>query len=109
MKNTDTENSPKSNNFFLKKLMAIESHEIKATVSSFFFIFILMAAYYIMRPVRDAMASDWSDAEVSMLWTINFFASFGVVALYGYVISKVDFKRVVPAVYCFFAASFLFF
>ena len=29
------------------------------------FVVVLMSAYYILRPVRDAMASDWTDAEVS--------------------------------------------
>ncbi len=59
----------------MKMLAAIESNEIKATALSFLFVFILMAAYYLMRPLRDAMASDWSDAEVSWLWTLNFFIS----------------------------------
>jgi ATP:ADP antiporter, AAA family len=91
----------------IKKSADIEPNEIKATVISFLFVFILMAAYYIMRPVRDAMASDWSDAEVSMLWTINFFIGIAAVALYGLVVSNVKFKHLVPGIYAFFAASFL--
>lgn len=87
--------------------MDIKSHEVRATVSSFLFVFILMAAYYIMRPMRDAMASDWTDAEVSLLWTISFAASFAVVALYSFVISNFRFQRVLPSVYGFFALSFL--
>ena len=54
-----------------------------ATSLSFLFVFVLMAAYYILRPVRDAMASDWTDVQVSWLWTINFFASTAFVAIYG--------------------------
>jgi AAA family ATP:ADP antiporter len=55
------------------------------------------------------MASDWSDAEVSQLWTLNFFISTIVVALYGIAVSKLPFKYLVPSVYAFFAASFVFF
>jgi len=66
-----------------------------------------MAAYYILRPVRDAMASDWTDAEVSLLWTMNFFISIGVVALYGFAVSRARFKYLVPGIYTFFAASFV--
>lgn len=51
----------------------IRENELAATSLSFFFVFVLMAAYYILRPVRDAMASDWTDVQVSWLWTINFF------------------------------------
>jgi AAA family ATP:ADP antiporter len=87
----------------------VESNELRATFVSFAFVFILMAAYYILRPVRDAMASDWSDAEVSFLWTLNFFISAGIVALYGIAVSKVRFQRLVPGVYGFFALSFIVF
>ena len=40
---------------FLKRASKIEAHEVKATLSSFLFVVILMSAYYILRPVRDAM------------------------------------------------------
>ena len=80
--------------------------EVKSTLLSFLFIFILMASYYLLRPVRDAMASDWTDAEVSWLWTLNFFVSTAIVAIYGVVVSKVDFKKLIPSVYGFFALSF---
>ncbi len=93
----------------LQKVADIESNEVRATASSFLFVFILMAAYYILRPVRDAMASDWSDSEVSQLWTLNFFISTGIVALYGFVVSRVKFSRLVPSIYTFFAASFILF
>lgn len=93
----------------LKKASEIEPHEIKATAFSFLLVFVLMLAYYILRPVRDAMASDWSDSEVSQLWTLNFFISTGVVALYGLAVSKVKFKNLVPGVYAFFAISFVLF
>lgn len=87
----------------------IEPHEQRAALLSFAFVFLLMTAYFTMRPVRDAMASDWSDAEVSTLWTINFFLSLAAVTLYGYALSNVRFRWIVPGVYGFFAASFLLF
>jgi AAA family ATP:ADP antiporter len=85
----------------------IEPHEIKTTLAAFAFVFLLMGSYYILRPVRDAMASDWTDTEVSFLWNINFFISAGIVAVYGLAISKVKFRYVVPSVYLFFAGSFI--
>ncbi len=91
----------------IKALTTVEENEIKATVSAFLFVFILMAAYYILRPVRDAMASDWTDSEVSWLWTLNFFIGIAIVALYGYIVSNVKFKNLVPGIYGLFATSFL--
>lgn len=90
----------------LAAAMKVEAHEIRATVLSFLFVFTLMAAYFIMRPVRDAMASDWSRTETSFLWSLTFLFSLVAVVLYGFIISRVRFSRVVPGVYVFFAASF---
>lgn len=94
---------------FLKKASKIEANEVKATLSSFAFVVILMSAYYILRPVRDAMASDWSDAEVSWLWTLNFFISTAVVAIYGFAVSRFRFHLLVPSMYGFFAMTFVVF
>ncbi|MBT6264679.1 MAG: MFS transporter, partial [Halieaceae bacterium] len=73
----------------------VQGHEIKAVVGSFLFVVLLMSAYYILRPVRDAMASDWSDAEVSWLWTLNFFISTAVVALYGALVARFPLRLLV--------------
>ena len=84
----------------------VEPNELRATILSFLFVFTLMAAYFILRPVRDAMASDWSRVEVNLLWTSTFIFSVIAVSVYGGVISRVRFERVVPGVYGFFALSF---
>ena len=67
----------------LAKACDIEPRETRATLSSFLLVLVLMGSYYILRPVRDAMASDWTDAEVSWLWTCTFFVSFFAVSMYG--------------------------
>jgi AAA family ATP:ADP antiporter len=94
---------------FLKAASKIEANEIRATVGSFIFVVVLMSAYYILRPVRDAMASDWTDVEVSWLWTLNFFISTAVVALYGVAVSRIRFTFLVPAMYGIFALTFAIF
>ena len=93
----------------INRLLRIEAREIPAAAVSFLFAFTLMTSYYVLRPVRDAMASDWSDAELSWLWTLNFFISAGAVLAYGFIVSRVELRRLVPGIYLFFAASFLLF
>lgn len=103
---------PASNNPIIKlltRLSKIEAAEAKAVFSSFLFVVVLMSAYYILRPVRDAMASDWSDAEVSWLWTLNFFISTAVVAVYGIAVSRFRFRLLVPGMYAIFALTFVVF
>lgn len=105
------EKMQKSSNNPIYKLLRIvskvEGHEIKAVVGSFLFVVVLMSAYYILRPVRDAMASDWTDAEVSWLWTLNFFISTAVVAVYGVLVSRFQLRLLVPSIYAIFALTFL--
>lgn len=84
----------------------IEPHELKAVLLSFLFVFLLMAAYFILRPVRNAMASDWTDPELSLLWTGTFVFSLIGVTVYGGIIPRVKFKNLVPGVYVFFTLSF---
>jgi AAA family ATP:ADP antiporter len=87
----------------------IEENETRAVVTSFVTGFTVMAAYFILRPVRDSMASDWTDAEISQLWTIQFFLSLALVVVYGFACSKIRFRFLVPAVYSFYAATFALF
>ncbi|MBV1911646.1 MAG: hypothetical protein KUG78_20305 [Kangiellaceae bacterium] len=91
----------------IEKVSQVKPNELKATSASFLMVFVLMAAYFILRPVRDAMASDWSDSEVSALWNLQFFISAGIVSIYGLAISKIRFKYIVPLVYSFFSFSFV--
>jgi len=91
----------------LRVTTKIEPNEIQATILSFLFVFTLMTAYFIIRSVRDGMASDWTRVETSTLWTLTFFFSVVGVSLYGFIISRVRFSRVVPGVYLFFASTFV--
>ena len=93
----------------LSRACDIEAHEVRATLASFSLVLILMGSYYILRPVRDAMASDWTDAEVSWLWTLTFILSTAAVSLYGAAVAHINIRRLVPSVYGLFALSFLLF
>jgi AAA family ATP:ADP antiporter len=92
---------------FMKVASKVEPNEIKAVVLAFFFVFMLMASYYILRPIRDAMSSNWSDAELSTLFTATFVFSFIAVALYGAACSRIRIGRLVPGIYGLFALSYL--
>ena len=92
---------------FVKAATKIEPNELAATLLSFTFVFVLMTAYFILRPVRDSLSSDWTDEQLSWLWTSTFFFSLIAVSIYGAVISRVRFRIIVPSVYTFFATTFV--
>ena len=76
-------------NRIAKTTAKIEAHELRAVLLSFAFVFTILASYYILRSIRDGLASDWTDVELSTIWTFTFFISFLVVALYGFACSKI--------------------
>ena len=93
----------------IARIFDIDSKELKVVLSSFCLVMFLMTSYYILRPVRDSMASDWSDIEVSWLWTFTFLFSAIAIPVYGYIASRVRLIYLIPGVYIFFALSFLLF
>ena len=92
---------------FLYKITYIKAGEYKGAITAFIFLFILFASYYIAKPVRDSLASDFTDTQVSTLWTITFFVSTGAVMFYNFLLSKISLKKLIPAVFVFFAISFI--
>lgn len=91
----------------MRSWVKVEPNEIKAVFLSFAFVFTLMSSYYILRPIRDAMSSNWTDAELSTLFTGTFIMSAAAVALYGGACSRIRIGILVPGIYGLFALSFL--
>jgi len=102
---SDARNTPLSR--FVRTTAKIEPNEIRATLLSFFFVFVLMTAYSILKPVRDALGADWGAVGLSVTWTVNFVLSIIAVSVYGGALSVIRFRVVVPGVYAFFAFTFL--
>jgi AAA family ATP:ADP antiporter len=91
---------------FLRASIRVEPGEVSATLSSFMFVLVLMTAYSIQKPVRDALGGDWDEEDLAMTWTVNFLFSVVAVSLYGAALSAFDFRRVVRGIYVFFALTF---
>jgi len=86
----------------------VEANELSATLLAFVFVFVLMTAYSILKPVRDALGGDWGAVGLSVTWTANFVLSVIAVSAYGAALSVFRFRVVVPGIYAFFALTFLF-
>ena len=91
---------------FISRLLQVEPTEMKGAFLSFFFIFILMASYMIIKPVRDALPSDWGDVSLAQQWTYTFIVSTIVVSIYNFFASKISIRYVVPGIFIFFAFVF---
>ena len=91
----------------VKNATLVEANEIRATILSFLFVFTLFTAYFILRSARDSLASEWTRVDTSWLWTLTFFVSIVAVSLYGFIVSRVRFNRIVPGAYIVFGLSFV--
>ena len=91
----------------LYKIFKIKQEELYGAVLSFLFVFILMASYMILRPVRDALPSDWGDVSLATQWSITFVLSTIAVSVYNFLAAKISLKKLVPGVFVFFSLSFL--
>ena len=93
----------------LARVVHVEPRELGAMLVSFAYFFLVLAAYYIIRPVRDEMAVAVGSAHLQTLFVIVFFVMLAAVPLFGWVTSNFAKRLVVPLVYGFFIANLLVF
>jgi AAA family ATP:ADP antiporter len=84
------------------RLLRAERHELPALAWSFLYFFLLLAAYYVLRPVRDAFAVQLGAKAVQELFLATFLAMLALVPLYGWLCARLSRARFLPAVYGFF-------
>lgn len=79
--------------------------EWPALIGSFFYFFSLLCGYYIIRPVRDEMGIQVGLANLPWLFTVVFFVMLGLMPIFGWLVSHVPRRRLLPALYIFFALN----
>lgn len=91
----------------LRRIVHVEAHEVKAVLLSFAYFFLVLAAYYIIRPVRDEMGVAVGRDHLQTLFVAVFFVMLAAVPVYGWVTSHVSKRLVVPIVYGFFILNLI--
>ena len=94
---------------FLLHSIDIKKPEIRAAIVSFIYLFCLMASYYTMRPLRDALASEIPSENLKYLWTATFIFSTLAALVFGYIVSKFRASYFLPWIYIFFISNILIF
>lgn len=80
----------------------IRRDEVIAVAWSFLYFFALLCAYYILRPVREAMALQAGVQNLPWLFTATFAVMLLAVPVFGAVTARWPRRVVLPAVYLFF-------
>jgi AAA family ATP:ADP antiporter len=94
---------------FLTSVLGIRRDEFAAVAWSFAYFFCILSAYYMLRPVRDAMAIDSGVSTIPWLFTGTFVVMVIVAPIFGWIASRFPRKQFLPWVYYFFIANILMF
>ncbi len=85
----------------------VERDELPALVWSFVYFFCVLAAYYILRPVRDEMGVLSGAHSLPWLFSAVFITMLAVIPVFGWVAGNFTIRRLLPAVYGFFILNLL--
>jgi AAA family ATP:ADP antiporter len=92
-------------NGLIRKVLRAHPGEERAVGLAFAYFFMLMSAYYLLRPLRDAMAIGAGLENLPWLYTGTFVAMLTLTPLFGALVSRVRKQLLLPITYGFFASN----
>src|SRR5207237_1265618 len=93
----------------LCRVLRAEPHELSALAWAFAYFFLLLCSYYLLRPVRDALAVEAATEKLQWLFTGTFAAMLALVPAFGWLCARLSRARLLPVGYAFFALNLLLF
>ena len=93
----------------LSRIVAVREGEGRALGWSFAYFFSLLAAYYVLRPLRDEMGIAGGVKNLPWLFTATFVVMLAAVPAYGALVAKLPRRLFIPIVYHFFVANLVVF
>jgi AAA family ATP:ADP antiporter len=88
-----------------RNAFGVAPHERKAVTLAFLCSFVLMGSFYILRPVRDTVATEFGASQLQNLFTATFIGTFIASAIYASVASRVRLTRLLPGVFWFWMSN----
>src|ERR1700689_1340457 len=104
-----TEPTPSTPSRMLRRIAGVEHHEIKVALTAFIYFFLLMASYFILRPLRDTMGTVYGVAHLQELFTGTFVVSFIAAPIFAGFASRVRLATFLPWIYGFIAITMVIF
>lgn len=95
------------NRFFLK-VVDVKPNEVRALWLGFVFFFVVLAGYYVIRPVRDNIGANFSE-NLWWMFTVVLVTMILANALFSAIVARMSRRRFIPIAYRFFAANLILF
>ena len=89
---------------WIARLVTVEEGEWRVTLLAFAFFFCLLASYFILRSIRDAVGVAAGTANLPWLFTGTLIATLLVNPAFAAVVSRFPVRRFIPIVYRVFGA-----
>jgi ATP:ADP antiporter, AAA family len=87
----------------------VQPSELRALGVAFVCHFVLLASYYILRPLRDTMATVFGVAQLQYLFTVTFVVTLLCAPLYSALASRLKLSRLLPGIFWFWLFNILLF
>jgi AAA family ATP:ADP antiporter len=94
---------------FLTRALRAAPQELPALAWAFGYFFLLLCSYYVLRPVRDALAVEVGSEALQWLFTATFVSMLALVPVFGWLCSRLSRAKLLPVIYGFFALHLLWF
>jgi len=89
------------------RFLKIQPTEFPALAWSFAYFFLLLASYYLLRPVRDSLAIETGTEALRWLFMATFLVMLAMVPLFGWLCSRFSRKVLLPVIYGFFSLNLI--
>jgi AAA family ATP:ADP antiporter len=93
----------------LRRVVDVHEDEVRAMLTSFAFFFCLLSSYFVLRPIRDAVAAASGVNQLSWLFAGTLGVTLLCNPLFSALVVKFPIRRVIPISYQFFVANMLLF
>ncbi|MEO7431046.1 MAG: MFS transporter [Dokdonella sp.] len=86
---------------------AIQRHEWFAVVVAFTYFFCVLAAYYVIRPIRDQLSAAVGSTALPIFYMATFVVTLALAPVFGALVARLPRRVFVPIVYVFFILGML--
>ena len=90
------------------KIVDVKPNEVRALWLGFIFFFVVLAGYYVIRPVRDNIGANFSE-NLWWMFTVVLLTMIVANALFSAIVARMSRRKFIPIAYRFFIANLLIF
>ena len=91
----------------LQRVVDVRADEVKSMLTSFAFFFFLLSSYFMLRPIRDAVAAASGVRNLPWLFAGTLAVTLICNPMFSWLVVRFPVRRVIPISYHFFTISFL--